>query len=606
MIQKRRKSLLMMFLVKSSCVSVSNTNGFGDTYTTGKKSFAYFNKGASNFPFSEGVVLATSNSKEAIGPFITNRGGGNPNWKGDNDLNEALGINSINATVLEFDFIPLTNFLSFNYIFASNEYQSFFPCQYSDGFAFLIKEADNPTAVYKNLAVLPNSNIDVSSTNVRPEIEPGIGLGGNDSFPGCPAVNQQYFNGKNNFSSPINYAGQVVVLNASSKVIANKKYHIKLVIADDTEEYYDSAVFIEAGSFKPKIDFGPDRTTVNNNPICFGEQTILDTNLSPTYSYKWYKDNILIPTANNPSYSPTDSGTYKVEVVFTPSTCALTGSIKLDFASEILTSNATIFQCNAANSAPAIFNLTKIDNRVKNNASDIINKGYYESLVDAQSKTNAIPNPENYSATNKTIFTRIENKYGCYKTAEVKLVITNNPIPYQKPFVTCDLDNLQDGLYQFDLNTEISPAITGAPAGLNYVYYETNSDALTEKNPLPNIFKNTIPNSQTIYARATNGEDCYGIIPITLNINTFDPPNFDAETFILCKGDTADLTVDSGFSSYKWNTGENNVNTITVGTAGDYTVIVSNVNGCTKKKVHSYAIRTRYINCYTSKRFFRK
>ncbi len=595
-----------MFLVKSSCVSVSNTNGFGDTYTTGKKSFAYFNKGASNFPFSEGVVLATSNSKEAIGPFITNRGGGNPNWKGDNDLNEALGINSINATVLEFDFIPLTNFLSFNYIFASNEYQSFFPCQYSDGFAFLIKEADNPTAVYKNLAVLPNSNIDVSSTNVRPEIEPGIGLGGNDSFPGCPAVNQQYFNGKNNFSSPINYAGQVVVLNASSKVIANKKYHIKLVIADDTEEYYDSAVFIEAGSFKPKIDFGPDRTTVNNNPICFGEQTILDTNLSPTYSYKWYKDNILIPTANNPSYSPTDSGTYKVEVVFTPSTCALTGSIKLDFASEILTSNATIFQCNAANSAPAIFNLTKIDNRVKNNASDIINKGYYESLVDAQSKTNAIPNPENYSATNKTIFTRIENKYGCYKTAEVKLVITNNPIPYQKPFVTCDLDNLQDGLYQFDLNTEISPAITGAPAGLNYVYYETNSDALTEKNPLPNIFKNTIPNSQTIYARATNGEDCYGIIPITLNINTFDPPNFDAETFILCKGDTADLTVDSGFSSYKWNTGENNVNTITVGTAGDYTVIVSNVNGCTKKKVHSYAIRTRYINCYTSKRFFRK
>jgi hypothetical protein len=58
---------------------------------------------------------------------MTNIGGGSISWKGDLDLEEVLGIsNTFNATVLEFDFIPLTNFISFNYIF-SNEYQSYFP-----------------------------------------------------------------------------------------------------------------------------------------------------------------------------------------------------------------------------------------------------------------------------------------------------------------------------------------------------------------------------------------------------------------------------------------------------------------------------------------------
>lgn len=581
---KTPEELINDVLVKSSCVSVSNTIGLGDTFTTGQKSFAYFNKGASNFPFSEGIVLTTSTSREAIGPFITNRGGGSPNWIGDSDLNEALGINSINATVLEFDFIPLTNFLSFNYIFASNEYQSFFPCQYSDGFAFLIKEADDPAAVYKNLAVLPNKNTVVSSTNVHPKIEPGIGLGGTDPFDGCSAVNEQFFNGQNNSRSPVNYAGQTVVLNASSNVIAKKKYHIKLVIADDAEEYYDSAVFIEAGSFKPKIDFGPDKTTVNNNPICFGETFALDTKLSSTYTYQWYKDNILIPTATGPSYNPTTSGTYKVEVVFTPSTCALTGGIKIDFAPEILVSNTTLFQCDATNSGEAIFNLTKVDNIIKNNVSEIVNKGYYESLTDAQAKTNVIVIPENYIATNKTIFARIENKYGCYKTAEVALKITNNTIPDQNTFQTCDLDNVQDGLYQFDLDAQISPNITGIPAGLHFVYYLNPSDALAEKNPLTTIFKNTIANSQTIYSRAINGSDCYAIIPIKLQINTFDPPDFDTESLILCKGETVDLMVESGFESYDWSTGISNTNTFTATTAGDYSVTVTNVTGCQKTK----------------------
>ncbi|WP_300977169.1 choice-of-anchor L domain-containing protein, partial [Flavobacterium sp.] len=249
--------LVEKVLVNSSCAQVSNFKETGDTFTTGKKSLGFFDFNGSAFPFKQGIFLSTWSSNNTPGPYIDNqRGGGNINWGGDADLDAALGISSTNASVIEFDFVPLTDYVSFNYFFASNEYQLYFPCQYSDGFAFLIKEKGSTTP-YKNLAVLPGTTTPVSSKIVHPLINPVTTS--NNVIPGCPAINENYFNGYNAFNSPINYAGQTKVLTAETKVTAGKTYHIKLVVADDIEEVYDSAVFIEAGSFSAKIDLGPDR-----------------------------------------------------------------------------------------------------------------------------------------------------------------------------------------------------------------------------------------------------------------------------------------------------------------------------------------------------------
>lgn len=583
--QKTPQELIDNILVNSSCVSISNTAGSGDTFTPGgRNSFAYFDASGTNFPFSEGVVLTTSTSRNAVGPYITDRGGGSTDWKGDADLNQILGINSINATSLEFDFVPLTDFLSFNYIFASNEYQYFFPCQYSDGFAFLIKEAGTSDP-YQNLAVLPNTTTPVSSTRVRPKIAPGTMPTG-EKYDGCDAENENYFNGLNSISSPINYAGQTIEMNAQTKVVAGKKYHIKLVIADDDNQYYDSAVFLEAGSFVSKIDFGPDQTSLNNDPVCYGQTVTLDTKLAPNYDYKWYKNGALINGANSSTYNPTESGTYKVECTLTPSICMLTGEIKLEFAAEILATNTSLIQCDDNTDGINVFDLTKVDNIVKNNVSEITNKGYYEKLSDAQNKTNPILTPEKY--TNKTpnqiVFARIENKYGCFKTAEITLQTSSSTIPNQNSIPTCDADDKQDGFYQFDLASQVTPQVlTGLPNGLVPHYYLSENDALTESNELPNIFKNTTAFNQTIYVRIVNGPDCYGITAIPLIVNTFDPPNFQDESQILCKGDDTILSVATGFSSYLWNTGSDQ-NQIDVNVAGDYSVTVINSNGCKKTK----------------------
>lgn len=588
---KTPESLVKNVLINSSCINIATVTASGNPASNGS-SYASFVSGTSGFPFSSGIVLSTSPSKNAQGPYVEadSKGFTNAQWKGDPDLNKALNNNrSTQATVLEFDFVALTNSISFNYILASNEYQTYYPCKYSDGFAFLIKEAGT-TEEYKNLAVLPDSNIPVSSTTVHTKIDPVIVSG--QSFAGCEAINESFFNGYNTELSPINYAGQTVVMNARTQVVPNKTYHLKLVIADDPTGEFNSAVFIEGGSFLSIVDFGADRTIANNNPACFGETITLNTQLDNTqYDFKWLKQDasnnyVEIPSEVNSTYNVQSTGNYKVEANLKGTTCVSTGQIKIEYSPEIIATNTSLLQCDDDTDGITIFNLTKVNDIVKTNASAILNKGFYESLSDAQTKINPILNPEKY--TNKIpdqiVFARIENQYGCFVTAEVTLKVSNATIPDQNPVETCDGDDKQDGLYQFDLNAQVTPQVsTGLPTGLVFNYFLNTDDALNDANKLPNIFKNTVAYSQIIYAKATNGADCFDIVPITLIVNTFDPPNFQDETKYLCKGEQITLSVATGFVSYLWNTGSTDT-FIEINTSGDYSVVVTDANGCEKTK----------------------
>lgn len=589
---KTPTDLVQNILINSACIDIQSINASGDP-RPGQTSYGSFNASGTNFPFPSGVVLTTSPSQNAQGPYNESNSIGVKvaTWNGDQDLNKAIGINnSTQATVLEFDFIASTNMISFNYIFASNEYQMFFPCNYSDSFAFLIKEAGS-TEDYKNLAVIPNTTTAVSATTVHPKINPSV-IDGN-THSGCNAANENYFNGYNSNSSPINYAGQTKVMTAQTEVIPERKYHLKLVIADDATRQYNSAVFLEAGSFISKINFGEDRTIANNNPICFGENYVLDTKLNPAlFTFSWFKkDNtnnyVQIPGEFGAAYTVTSNGSYRVEAYRSSLNCSANGEIAVEFTSEITTTDTSLLQCDDNNDGISIFNLTKVSTIVNNNSQNTT-QGYYETLADAQAKTNGILNPENYinKTPNQIVFARIENESGCYDTAQVTLGITTTTIPDQNPIAKCDGDDIQDGLYQFDLSNDVTPQIlTGLPSNLVVNYFLSGNDALTMTNQLPNIFKNTVPNSQTIYARVQNGADCYDITPVELQINTFNPPNFEEESEFLCRGEEITLSVATGFSSYIWSTSASDTsNSIPVNTPGDYSVTVTDANGCQKTK----------------------
>ncbi|WP_431167834.1 choice-of-anchor L domain-containing protein, partial [Tenacibaculum halocynthiae] len=74
-------------------------------------SFEYFERGASNFPFENGIVLRTGNANSAGNSENTaTLNEGSSSWATDPDLETALGITgTLNATSIEFNFISISN-----------------------------------------------------------------------------------------------------------------------------------------------------------------------------------------------------------------------------------------------------------------------------------------------------------------------------------------------------------------------------------------------------------------------------------------------------------------------------------------------------------------
>ena len=228
------QELIEDILIDSPCIEgVTVTNVVGGNFGTGDLSYGYFDGMGSSFPFQRGIVLSTGKLINTEGPNDSLSDDDAPNWNGDADLENTLNESqTINATILEFDFKSVATQVSFKYLFASEEYQDSDSntCQYSDLFGFLIRPINDTQ--YTNIALVPNTTTPVKVTTVHPDIPNG-----------CPAVNELYFESFNGTVSPINFNGQTKVMSATATIIPNETYHVKLVIADHINYRYDSAVF---------------------------------------------------------------------------------------------------------------------------------------------------------------------------------------------------------------------------------------------------------------------------------------------------------------------------------------------------------------------------
>lgn len=572
---KTAQQLVENVLINSPCASVSNFEVHGDTFSPGEQSYGYFTSGTSNFPFTDGIVLATSRANRTKGPNNNLISEGQTAWLGDADLDQALNLsnNTFNATSLEFDFIPQTSKISFDYIFASEEYQGSAPCRYSDGFAFLLKEA-NTANPYQNLALVPNTTTSVLVTTVHPLVS-----GPN----GCPPENESYFDSYNGSNAPINFNGQTVVMTAKATVIPGLTYHIKLVITDFDNIKYDSAIFLGGGSFKVTTDLGPDRLIATNNPICSGEIYPITAFEPNATSYKWFKNNVQdtsIPSTSA-TYNATVSGTYKVEITLGNTTCIATGEVKIDYLPQQNLLNTTLVQCDLDGNGITLYNLTTVNSIIGNNNPNLNTIIYYEDINEAQlhNQAQAITNPTAYSSRPKTIYASVSNAFGCVSIATVALQITNNSVPSIQSYESCDLDTTIDGFYGFTLSNADVLLLSGLPMGLVVAYYPSENDAYLGTNLLTSPYTNTIQYQTTIFAKIVNGPDCYGIVPLHLIVNTNSPLNFQDETVILCEGSTISLEVNQTFNSYLWSNSDTDYSTF-ASSPGDYTVTVSDSNSC--------------------------
>lgn len=561
-------------LVDNSCAQVSNISIQG---SPDNKSYAFFTNNSPSFPFTDGIVLSTGYATSASGPNNSLLSEGSTAWQGDSDLEDALSVSgTINATVLEFDFIPFTDQISFDYIFASEQYltsiTSSNQCNYTDGFAFLIKEAGS-IAPYQNLAVVPGTNIPVKVNTVR---GPGV----------CPSANEQYFDNFNPQEYPINYNGQTVVLQATTAVTAGTLYHIKLVVADQGNNLYDSAIFLGGGSFKNVTDIGIDRLYDTNNPLCTGETIHLDATTTNATAYKWYKNGQL-QNVTTPTFDVTSAGEYTVTVVF-DILCTSTGKIRIEESTAPAPVNYTLLQCDEDNDGITLFNLDLANAFLTNNDPSLYIH-YFLDPTDAANFMNAITNTLSFQNTTpgQIIYARITTPYSCYSISIVALQTSANGLIQPAPLGVCDEYGSDDGIASFDL-TQLTPIILqNLPTGLQLQYFTSASDALSLQNAIsdPQNFINTVYFSQTVYARIYNGSECYGIVNIKLVVYSFGNA-LDDEKVILCTDDTINLDAGNGYTSYEWDTDFPQYSqSIQIDKPGNYTVTVTNDHGCKASKV---------------------
>ncbi len=227
---------------------------FNVQVTAADGSYAYYTSTGTEIGTSQGILLTTGQAINAIGP---NDETGLPQLSGTTCLNCDLydngfpgsplltiangGLNTFDATTFEFDVVPQGDSISFDFIFASEEYLEWVGSSFNDVFGFFVSGPN--VGVDVNIALIPGTSDPVAINSVN------------------HITNTQYFfHNENPPGQGIQYDGFTTGLTASiGNLEPCEVYHIKLIIADGSDRLYDSAVFVGQ---------------LNSNPITITTSTV--------------------------------------------------------------------------------------------------------------------------------------------------------------------------------------------------------------------------------------------------------------------------------------------------------------------------------------------
>ncbi len=222
-----------------------------------------------NIGIDSGIVLTTGRAKTDFStsqygvdgngtfPASAKRADNVLGTPGDATLANELGvpITDLNdAVALEFDFVPLGDSIKFNYVMSSEEYTTETVCIYNDAFGFFISGPGITGS--KNIALIPGTNTPVTITNIN-----------NITTANC-VNNPQYYIDKTTNVFFI-HEGHTKVFAAVAGVIPCETYHLKLVVADVGDRFWDTGVFIQARSLSSNAikitNFTPLDSSGNNH-----------------------------------------------------------------------------------------------------------------------------------------------------------------------------------------------------------------------------------------------------------------------------------------------------------------------------------------------------
>jgi hypothetical protein len=194
--------------------------------------------------FDSGVILGTGDIAYVTGPNAYDNITGSNGFPGDPTLDSLIpGYSTLDAAVLEFDFFceTLSSF-TFQYVFASEEYNEWVDSSYNDVFGFFL----DGNAVGDNIAIVPgfcsDPGLPVAINNVNCG-NPYSGVG-----PNCGCYhNNDLDDGGGAIDTEMD--GLTSIFFATATVSPGAWHHIKLAIADAGDRNLDSNVFIKGESF---------------------------------------------------------------------------------------------------------------------------------------------------------------------------------------------------------------------------------------------------------------------------------------------------------------------------------------------------------------------
>jgi len=269
-------------------VEVSNIQFSGNL-----EAIAYFDSQIDTLmmPIKKGIILSTGKAFSLAGLNHSPSTSTNFSGSGDADLDRISRDSTHDAAVLEFDFVPKSNKISFNYIFTSEEYIEFVGSPYNDVFAFFIQQKNDSKV--KNIGILPTNKAPVTVNNVNHRLNNRFYI--NNSPVPLTRIAQKCFDRKGRIkkkyrtqllleeipfeqraytvlSKNIQMDGLTVRLTAQTDVVANEMYHIKIAIADVHDHIFDSGVLLEAESF---VSF-EDTLQLPDNELVVKNENLID------------------------------------------------------------------------------------------------------------------------------------------------------------------------------------------------------------------------------------------------------------------------------------------------------------------------------------------
>lgn len=207
-----------------------------------------FSNGLTNVGFNTGMIMATGGISVAPGPNDSDgASAGYGNGTADADLQTLTPGALFDMANIEFDFTPTQSPLTFEFVFASEEYCEYVNTQFNDVFGFFISGPG--IGGTQNLAVVPGSGMPgtpitintinhLTNSGFYTHNTPATG----DNCGTIPPATGQA-------TLELQYDGFTKKMVAVANVIPCSTYHIKLKIADVGDGVWDSAVFLKAGSF---------------------------------------------------------------------------------------------------------------------------------------------------------------------------------------------------------------------------------------------------------------------------------------------------------------------------------------------------------------------